>query len=139
MRILTIIGIGAVVAVLTVQASWIGAICGLALVGLTKLAAQSPNNPPPNYNASNTIQREVATILDQVPGITAAHPRDFPKSLPIMTLKDGTTVRTWKNSVSFNHVFLADNTGQMIYGGYVGWIHDQRLQKAIAKIRRQFS
>ena len=139
MRILIFIGMAAIVTVLTVQASWIGTLCGLALIGLTALLVQSPQPRLSEDNTGNAIQRKVAATLDQVPGITAAHPRDFRRALPIMTLKDGTTVRTWKNPVGCNHIFLADSGGHMVYGAYVGWIHNQGLQKTVAKIRRDFS
>jgi len=58
-------------------------------------------------------------ILDVVTGITAAPRSDFSKSIPIMTLKDGAVVRTWKNLVGYDHVFLSDSKGNIIYGGMV--------------------
>ncbi|HEY9880305.1 MAG TPA: hypothetical protein V6D29_17750 [Leptolyngbyaceae cyanobacterium] len=138
-HILGILGIAVVIAILTVQAGWVGAFCGIALVGLTSLVNHPSKPPELSPKDIDGIQRRVAAILDQVQGITAAHPRDFEKALPIMMLKDGTTVRTWKNLVGVDHVFLADKNSQMIYGAYVGWIHNQGLQQAIAKIRREFS
>lgn len=77
------------------------------------------------------------TILDVVTGMTAASKRDFSKSLPIMTLQDGTVVRTYKNPVGVDHVFLSDAEGSMTYAGFVGWIHCKGLQSAIAQIRRE--
>ena len=79
------------------------------------------------------------TILDVVPGMTAASKRDFSKSLSIMTLKDGTIVKTYKNPVGVDHIFLADSEENIIYGGFVGWIHCKGLQNAIAKIRRELT
>lgn len=139
MRILATIGIAVSIIILTIQANWIGALCGLALVLFTRLATSRKLPPDPDSGKLTLIQRQATAILDQVPGITAAHPRDFPKALPIMTLKDGTTVRTWKNPMGLDHIFLAGCDDRMIYGAYVGWIHSQGLQKAIAKIRRNFS
>lgn len=138
MRILAIIGIVTILLLLALQVGWIGTLYGLFLVGLTGLAAQ-PSLPGTVAPPSNAFLKKVVAILDQVPGITAAHPRDFQKALPIMTLRDGTTVKTWKNLAGLDHIFLADSDNQIIYGAYVGWIHSQGLQKAIAKIRRDFT
>ncbi|HEY9879443.1 MAG TPA: hypothetical protein V6D29_13385 [Leptolyngbyaceae cyanobacterium] len=138
-HVLGLLGIAVAIAILAIQAGWVGAVCGIALVRLTSLV-KHPSEPLKTGSGElDGIQREVAAILDKVPGITAAHPRDFEKALPIMMLKDGTTVRTWKNLVGVDHVFLANKNGQMIRGAYVGWIHNQGLQQAIAKIRREFS
>ena len=91
-------------------------------------------------NAYTTdVATEVITILNGVPGMTPAHHRDFKSSNPIMRLRDGTAVRTWKNPVGVDHVFLADQDDRMIYGGYVGWIHSEGLKEAIARIRRNFT
>ncbi len=79
------------------------------------------------------------TILDVVPGMTAASKRDFSKSLSIMTLQDGTIVKTYKNPVGVDHIFLADSEENMIYAGFVGWIHYKGLQSAIAQIRRELT
>ena len=64
---------------------------------------------------------------------------DFKSANPIMRLRDGTAVRTWKNLAGVDHVFLADANDQMIYAGYVGWIHSQGLNEAITRIRRDFT
>lgn len=85
------------------------------------------------------ITKQVIAILQSVPGITPAHHRDFKSANPIMRLRDGTAVRTWKNPVGVDHVFLADGNDRMIYGGYVGWIHSEGLNAAIARIRRDFT
>ncbi|WP_204141297.1 hypothetical protein [Halomicronema sp. CCY15110] len=137
MRTLAIIGIVATLLLLVLQVGWIGILYGLFLVGLTGLAVQpSPRTDTP---PSDTFLKKVVAILDQVPGITAANTRDFQKALPVMTLRDGTTVKTWKNPAGVDHIFLVNSDNQIIYGAYVGWIHSQGLQKAIAKIRRDFS
>ncbi|MDF5706421.1 MAG: hypothetical protein PUP90_01765 [Nostoc sp. S4] len=56
-----------------------------------------------------------------------------------MRLRDGTVVRTWKNPVGVDHVFLSDRNHKMIYGGFVGWIHSQGLNQALDCIRRDFT
>lgn len=83
--------------------------------------------------------RDAIAILEKVPGITTAHHRDFKHSNPMIRLRDGIAVRTWKNLVGVDHIFLADRDDRMIYGGYVGWIHSQELQFALEQIRRDLT
>ncbi|MBD2682672.1 MULTISPECIES: hypothetical protein [Nostoc] len=91
-------------------------------------------------NSSSTDDaNEAIAILENVPGMTRAHHRDFISSHPIMRLRDGTVVRTWKNPVGVDHVFLGDRNDRMIYGGFVGWIHSEGLQQALTRIRRDFT
>ncbi|BBD63552.1 serine/threonine kinase (plasmid) [Nostoc sp. HK-01] len=85
------------------------------------------------------VTKEVMAILENVPGMTRAYHRDFKSSNPIMKLRDGTVVRTWKNPVGVDHVFLGDRNDKMIYGGFVGWIHSEGLQQALTRIRRDFT
>lgn len=85
---------------------------------------------------SEATQRAVI-ILESVPGLTPAHPRDFNSARQIAHLQDGTTLRTWKNLVGVDHVFLADDNDRMIYRGFVGWIHSESLHQAIARIKRE--
>jgi hypothetical protein len=85
------------------------------------------------------VTQEAIAILETVPGITPAHHRDFKSSNPIIRLTDGATVRTWKNLLGVDHVFLADRNDRMVYGGYVGWIDSDRLNEAITRIRRDFT
>lgn len=77
-------------------------------------------------------------ILESVPGLTPAHPRDFNSARSIARLQDGTTLRTWKNLAGVDHV-LADYNDRMIYGGFVGWIHSEGLHQAIARIKRELT
>jgi hypothetical protein len=62
----------------------------------------------------------------------------FLLSNPITRLMDGSTVRTWKNPVGVDHVFIAHRNNNMIYGGFVGWIHSQGLNSAINSARWSF-
>ena len=41
--------------------------------------------------------QDAIAILERVPGMTPAHHRDFKQSHPIIRLRDGAAVRTWKN------------------------------------------
>ncbi|BAY62845.1 serine/threonine kinase [Calothrix brevissima NIES-22] len=83
--------------------------------------------------------KEVIAILENVPGMTRAHHRDFKSSNPIMRLRDGSVVRTWKNQFGVDHVFISDAHDRMIYGGFVGWIHSEGLNQAINRIRQDFT
>jgi hypothetical protein len=85
------------------------------------------------------VTKEAIAILENVPGITPAHHRDFKSSNPIARLRDGTAVRTWKNLLGVDHVFLADRNDRMVYGGYVGWIHSEGLSQAIDRIRKDLT
>jgi hypothetical protein len=87
----------------------------------------------------SNVTEEAIAILDSVPGMTGAHHRDFKSSNPIIRLRDGTAVRTWKNPLGVDHVFLADPNDRMVYGGYVGWMHSDGLNDAIAQIRRDLT
>lgn len=83
--------------------------------------------------------QEVIAILERVAGITHAHHRDFKSSHPIIRLRDGSSVRTWKNPLGVDHVFVADRNDRMVYGGFVGWVHSPALDSAITRIRIYFT
>jgi hypothetical protein len=85
------------------------------------------------------VTQQAIALLNAVPGITSAHHRDFSSATPIARLRDGTTLRTWKNLVGVDHVFLADYNDRMVYGGFVGWIHSEGLHQAIAQIKRELT
>jgi 3-deoxy-D-manno-octulosonate 8-phosphate phosphatase KdsC-like HAD superfamily phosphatase len=40
--------------------------------------------------------------------MTRIHYRDFNSSRPIITLRDGSTLKTWKNTLGVDRVFLGD-------------------------------
>ena len=71
--------------------------------------------------------------------MTPAHHKDFNSSQIIIRLQDGSTIRTWRNLVGVDHIFLADRDGRIIYGGFVGLIHTKGLNQAINKIRQDYS
>ena len=58
-----------------------------------------------------------------VPGITDASQRDFSMSKKVFSFADGTSIRTWKNSVGVDHIFIANKYGKCEYAGFVGWVH----------------
>jgi hypothetical protein len=81
----------------------------------------------------------VVDLLNEVEGMTQAHSRDFKNATPRFTLRDGSVLKVFKNPVGVNHVFIADDQGNMIFGGFVGWIHADGLKQAIATIRSDFT
>ncbi|MBD2098578.1 hypothetical protein H6F90_26255 [Trichocoleus sp. FACHB-591] len=85
------------------------------------------------------VTQQAIAILNTVVGITPAHHRDFSSATSIARLRDGATVRTWKNLVGVDHVFLANYNDQMVYGGFVGWIHSEGLHQAIAQIKQELT
>ncbi|BAZ46250.1 hypothetical protein NIES4102_32800 [Chondrocystis sp. NIES-4102] len=82
--------------------------------------------------------KDIIQLLKQVPGMTDAHHRDFPRSELFITSKSGISVRTWRNPVNVLHVFVTDNYGELIFGGYVGWIHTDGLLACLREIKRNF-
>ena len=89
-------------------------------------------------NLSSTVQKAVE-ILVETPGMTMAHSRDFKRAVTIFTLRDGTAVKIFINPVRVKHIFLADTNDKIIFGGYVGWIHTEALNKVIKKIKNDFT
>lgn len=91
----------------------------------------------PTANYTDKTTEYAIDILHKVPGMTQAHSRDFPRARPIFTLRDGTVVKTWKNPAGVEHIFLANSQGEMIFGGFVGWIHSGGLHEAIGRIHSE--
>ncbi|WP_392532009.1 hypothetical protein [Nostoc sp. C117] len=87
---------------------------------------------------SQTSQ-QVIEILVNVPGMTMAHSRDFKRATPLFTLKDRTLVKIYINPAQVKHIFLADSNNKMIFGGYVGWIHNEKFNEAMDNIKKHFS
>lgn len=136
LKTLRVLGTLTCLGFLAFQGNWVGLLCCLLIIALIKLTETPPQEPLP---LPLTPSQKAMAMLDVVPGMTAASRRDFSKSIPVMTLQDGAILRTWKNLVGFDHVFLSDSEGNVIYGGFVGWIHCEGLQNAIAKIRRELT
>ncbi len=80
------------------------------------------------------LAAQVVKTLLNVPGMTIAHSRDFKKARPLFKLKDETTVRLFINPVGVKHIFLADSENKMIFGGYVGWIHNKGFDETLEEI-----
>ena len=82
--------------------------------------------------------KEIIQLFKEVPGMTSAHHRDFPRSELFITCQSGVSVRTWRNPVNVLHVFITDESGNLIFGGFVGWIHTDGLLACLREVRRRF-
>jgi hypothetical protein len=80
----------------------------------------------------------IIQLLRAVPGMTDAHHRDFRWAKVCRTLNDGSTIRTWKNPVQIEHVFVADRQGRCLFGGFVGWMDASSLQTTIELIQQRY-
>lgn len=107
-----------------------GGIVGKVVDGLFEEAETS--------SYTSKITQEVIAILDNVSGIGQAHSRDLQRATPIFSLKDGTIVKFYQN-LAFNHIFLADSEGKLIYAGVVGRMQANTLKEAIDKIRKEYT
>jgi pimeloyl-ACP methyl ester carboxylesterase len=75
--------------------------------------------------------------LQAVPGMMDAHPRDFQRSRTILTLPNGTTIRTWRSPLGVDHVFVGCASGRCLYSGFVGWQHAEELRQALQTLQRE--
>jgi pimeloyl-ACP methyl ester carboxylesterase len=88
--------------------------------------------PPESTLANQLIQR-----LRRVPGMTDTDYRDFRRSRIVVSFPGDLTLRTWKNPLGINHVYLGQqqrNQSQCLYAGYVGLLHTKNLHRAIQEI-----
>ncbi len=115
----------------------IGAVAGQS-GGIVSRALDELLDEAKMSNYTSKVTEEVIGILFGVPGISQAHSRDLKRATPIFSLKDGTVVKFYQNPFC-HHIFLADSAGNLIYGGFVGWIHVDGLNRAISQIRRDFT
>jgi len=87
----------------------------------------------PRSDFSDTlIQR-----LQAVPGMTDAHERDFPRAEILIAFDNGVTIRTWKNLMGIDHIFVACPNGQCLYSGFVGWLHAENLRQALEALKQE--
>lgn len=97
------------------------------------------NSPAPVADRISSVAEQVVDLLNQVNGMTPAHSRDFKYATPRFMLRDKSVLKVYRNPVGVNHVFIADSGGKMVFGGFVGWIHADGLNDAIARIRREYT
>ena len=95
-------------------------------------------NPQISQPPEDNLATRIIQYLQQVPGMTDAHYRNFERSQLYLTYSEGIQIRTWKSSTGIDYVFVADEAGQCLYGGYVGWLHAGELRKALAVLTNDF-
>lgn len=88
------------------------------------------------------ILQEVISRLGKVPGMTK-HLMHMNHSLDTtlvdLNFKDGSgKLKLDINPVGVHHVYVFDRDGTCKFGGYVGWMHTNRLKKKIDLIRKKF-
>lgn len=98
----------------------------------------SGNTVNPALDISPEAEKIVRNLLN-VPGMTLTNTYDFNKAMPILRLNEGTILKFYKNPLGVKHVFLAKNSGEVIFAGFVGWIHSYELDKAIKQICEESS
>jgi hypothetical protein len=57
------------------------------------------NEPAQVANQITNVAEQVVDFLNQVPGMTEAHSRDFKQATPRFTLRDGSVLKIYKNPV----------------------------------------
>ena len=93
-----------------------------------------------DFNIGESIRlNAIVQRLQAIPGITDGHRRDFKSAAVFLTLPDGSSIRTWKNLLGIDHVFVASPTGDCLYAGFVGWVHSPNLQQALAAIQQDYA
>jgi pimeloyl-ACP methyl ester carboxylesterase len=82
---------------------------------------------------------DIVERLRALPGMTDAHRRDLRRARVHTFFRDGHTIRTWKNLVGVQHVFIADGEGQCLFAGFVGWLHARELRQTLAAIEHDYA
>jgi pimeloyl-ACP methyl ester carboxylesterase len=96
-------------------------------------------NPGEIPTATEDLGAKIIHALQALPGMTDSHPRDFAKSKVWMFCPDGITVRTYKNPLQVNHVYVADREGKCRYSGYVGWVDSDHLWQALGELKQELT
>ncbi|MDX2239175.1 MAG: alpha/beta hydrolase [Leptolyngbyaceae cyanobacterium bins.302] len=73
--------------------------------------------------------------LQAVDGMTDGHERDFARAEVFHSFANGISIRTWKNLMGIDHVFVACAEGTCLYSGFVGWLHTEHLQHTLNGLR----
>lgn len=90
-----------------------------------------PNESCPDFNHTLICR------LQAIPGMTDGHERDFAKAEIFITYENGVSIRTWKNLMGINHVFVACPHGQCLYSGFVGWLHAEDLRQTLDTLKQE--
>ena len=91
-------------------------------------------NPQINSPQYANLATKIVQTLQGIPSMTDGDLRNFPKSQAKIKFSNGVALHTWKNPFGIDHVFVADEQGDCVYAGYVGWLETLQLQKVIGEI-----
>jgi hypothetical protein len=84
------------------------------------------------------LEQEIVDRLWRVEGMTQAKPTHFLKATPLFMLKEKMVIKIYQNLLKVTHIFVANKKGEMLFGGYIGWIHNQGLESTLEQIRQDF-
>jgi len=91
---------------------------------------QSTHNP----NQQSPTEK-VVKILRTVEGMTHADPRDISKAEYFDNLSDGSIILTWTNTFNVLYIFVASPKRDVLFSGFVGWVHTDRLHDSLKVIQ----
>jgi pimeloyl-ACP methyl ester carboxylesterase len=97
------------------------------------------HNPVLTEVSNTNFSDRLIIHLRSIPGMTDTHWRNFDRAQVYLTFKNALTIRTWKNTLQVEHIFLANEQEQCLYAGFVGWLHNQELLSSLEKIQQQYS
>lgn len=119
----------------------IGLLGGTILEQAEEIVSQFLEGRTKKVKVSNQISSttaKVIAILFDVPGMNQGHSRDLKKATPILSLKDGTLVKSYQ-SLAFDRIFLIDSEGNLIFGCFISRTQAKALNEALSKIRKEFT
>lgn len=85
-----------------------------------------------------TTAHHIIERLRRVPGMTDGHQRGVQQSQITMRSACGLRLRTWRNPVGVEHVFVTDSAEHCLFAGFVGWVHTPGLRRELAALRREY-
>ena len=99
---------------------------------IRKPTLQAPHQIIPVPDLQSLIR-----TFNAVHGMTPANLLDVKYSNMFLKLTNKITIRIWANSFNVLHVFLVNETGKCVYGGFVGWIDTDRLRRLLETLKQR--
>ena len=106
--------------------------------GLVPIIHRFWNNPAILSIAEDDYASQIIRYLRVTPGMIDTDYREFGRSQTILQLKQGITIRAWKNFAQIEHIFVADASAQCLYAGFVSWRHQQPLRTMLKQIQQNY-
>ena len=104
--------------------------------GLVPIIHRFWDNPEILSIPKTDFARQIIRSLRATPGMIATDYRGFRRSQVILALKQGITIRVWKNFAQIEHIFVADSLEQCLYAGFVSWRDKQPLRTTLKQIQQ---